>query len=920
VRLATLNNHALGLLVGLVVAGAEPGGSLATRAAHGAPSDAGAAATTRLPPSAPALTDIAFYDGAVVPVDALAFFSAVVLDAGRAPVESVGALAHAGTRPLARLSMAMGSRPDDLVTRAARLAAAGYEGALLELVPAPGGGMATPGEVAAAVVALRTVWPQGMLLLAAEPRLAVAVASQLAGIVVRGSVGRAPELVAFARDQLAAGRAGPVPIIDVETVAANARAEARRLAERIGRAGLIPWVTVGGPDRLGLGTIEPVPRRVLVVQDSGEESNLAASVAHRLVALPLEHLGYAVDYADARARLPSGDLAARYAGIVTWFTDDDLPAGDRYETWLRARLDEGLKVAIIDHLGFAPSAALLGRLGLVAPTTPPQPPLHVSHSDDWVGFEAAPTARTRDRPRWDAPGLVRHLELADDHGHRLAAVAHGAWGGLALAPYVTVEGVGGRSRWILNPFQFLSGALALAPLPAPDPTTANGRRVMEIHIDGDGFVSVAELPDRPYAGEVIRREVLARYRLPTTVSIIEGEIGASGLYPDKAPALEEIARRIFARPEVEIASHTFSHPFDWVRAENPAPPDGHIDGRLDETREDDRQEGDRLPIPGYVYSLEREIDGSVAYINARLAPAGKTTRVLLWSGDAQPPQGAIERTDALGLANLNGDDAEEPGPRPALSQVPSFVRPVGDRIQVYAPAQNENVYTNLWRGPFYGFRRVVDYFQFTESPRRLKPIGIYYHFYSGTKAAALKALHEVYRWAGEQETFPVWASEYAATVRGFEGAALARRLDGRWIVRNLGALRTVRLPAELGWPDLTRSTGVLGVRDLPQGRYVALAPGADVSLALSPEPPAGPYLLSANAAVVSFRREGSTTRLRLHGHVPVEAEIGGCAEAVAVHRVSSPAGPSRSAAGFSIKGHSLRFSEPDTGEIDVVCH
>ena len=61
-------------------------------------------------------------------------------------------------------------------------------------------------------------------------------------------------------------------------------------------------------------------------------------------------------------------------------------------------------------------------------------------------------------------------------------------------------------------------------------------------------------------------------------------------------------------------------------------------------------------------------------------------------------------------------------------------------------------------------RRVVDYFRFTDSPRRLKPIGIYYHFYSGTKTAAIKALHDVYAWAREQETFPVWASEYAASL------------------------------------------------------------------------------------------------------------------------------------------------------------
>jgi polysaccharide biosynthesis protein PelA len=855
--------------------------------------------------AAPVLGDVAFYDGADNLADALGCFSAAVLNPARATPELVAALGRAGTRPLGRLSP--GATADDLLTQARRLAVAGYQGALLELPPAT-----TASAAADAVTSLRTVWPQGPLLLAADPQAAVLAAPELSAVVVRQGLGRAAQLVAFARAQLAAGRAAPLPIVDVESVPSG-REQARRLVAQIQAAGLVPWVAIAGSDRLGMGTIEPIPRRVLVVRDRGEEPTLASSVAHRLLALPLEYLGYAVDYADARAPLPAGDLRARYAGIVSWFTDDDLPAGDRYEKWLGRQMDDGIKVAVLDHLGFSPSAAFLARLGLVAPSAPARPPLHVTASDDWVGFEAPAAARARDRPPWDAPGLTRHLELADGAGHRLVAVASGAWGGIALAPYVTAEGIEGRSRWILDPFRFLEGALALPPIPVPDATTVNGRRLMEIHIDGDGFVSVAELPDRAFAGEVIRREVLARYQLPTTVSIIEGEIGPEGLHADQSAALEEIARRIFARPEVEVASHTFSHPFDWGKAGAAAASD------------DELRDGDRLPIPGYVFSLEREIDGSVAYINKRLAPAGKPVRVLLWSGDALPPEQAIERTDALALENVNGDDGEEPGARLALSQVPSYVRPVGGRTQIYAPAQNENVYTNLWRGPFYGFRRVIDFFRFTDSPRRLKPIGIYYHFYSGTKAAALKALHDVYGWALQQETFPVWTSEYAATVRGFEEAMVGKRLDGSWVMRGFGALTTVRLPAALGWPDLDRSTGVVGVRDLPQGRYVALAPGGTAVLALASQAPAGPYLTAANAAVVSFRREGNQLHLRLRGHVPVQAEIGGCAGTLSVRRAPPPefmrasAVKPRSAGNVVVKAHNLRFAESDTGEFDVVC-
>ncbi|MFL5307457.1 MAG: hypothetical protein ACJ8F1_19720, partial [Polyangia bacterium] len=147
-------------------------------------------------------------------------------------------------------------------------------------------------------------------------------------------------------------------------------------------------------------------------------------------------------------------------------------------------------------------------------------------------------------------------------------------------------------------------------------------------------------------------------------------------------------------------------------------------------------------------------------------------------------------------------------------------------------------------------------------------------------------------------------------------ATLARRSDGSWLVRNLGALATLRLPAALGWPDLDKSQGVVGVRDLPQGRYVTLDPGHPVALALAPDRPRGPYVLASNAAVASFRRLGADTiRFHLRGHIPVEAEIGGCAGSISV----KPTHPGPAAA-VTVKGQSVRSPGPDTGELDVSCH
>jgi hypothetical protein len=197
-------------------------------------------------------------------------------------------------------------------------------------------------------------------------------------------------------------------------------------------------------------------------------------------------------------------------------------------------------------------------------------------------------------------------------------------------PFLIAElpGTDSSMRWIANPFALLERGLKLPALPVPDITTENGRRLLLSHIDGDGFPSIAELPDRPYAGEALYREILQKYRLPTTVSVIESEVSPDGLHPKDSPQLEAIARRIFRLPHVEIASHSYSHPFLWNRQVR------HGIFR------DSEQEYYQLDLPGYQFNLQREIDGSVDYIRRRLAPPDKPVGVL-WTGDTAPGADAL---------------------------------------------------------------------------------------------------------------------------------------------------------------------------------------------------------------------------------------------------------------------------------------
>lgn len=435
------------------------------------------------------------------------------------------------------------------------------------------------------------------------------------------------------------------------------------------------------------------------------------------------------------------------------------------------------------------------------------------------------------------------------------AAAITPWGGYVMGPYAVRQSVNDQDRWVVQPLDFLRAALRLPSMPVPDVTTENGRRLLTIHVDGDGFASRAEIPGGGFSGEVLFREIWDHYRLPMTMSIIQGEVSSDGMYPKLTAQLEPIARKVFAQPYVEVASHTFSHPFDWGRTV----PNG--------THAQNPTEGDddyHLAIPGYQMDLRREIGGSIDYINRTLAPANKPVSMLLWSGDCQAPAEAIKLADQAGVLNMNGGDTLITRSNPTWTAISPLGVNKGDgTFQVFAPNQNENIYTNLWHGPFYGFERVIETYELTDRPYRFKSVNIYYHNYSGTKAASLKALHKVYDYVLSQPLMPVHASDYVRKVIDWQGMAVAREVGGdsggqpgAWIVRGDGNLRNVRWTGA-GVPDVAASLNVTGTSPAPGGGvYVHLADG-DSRIVMrdgAAQAPAVPQIVEASGFVRGWQR------------------------------------------------------------------
>jgi polysaccharide biosynthesis protein PelA len=627
---------------------------------------------------------------------------------------------------------------------------------------------------------------------------------------------------------------------------------------------------------------KPVKRDIIGLYDSAAEPAPAVTRLHKLLELPLNHLGYRVIYWDLAKGVPPADVTRQAHGFATWFSQRASNV-DAYFAWARAAIQDGLKAVIIEQPGMLGASAelpainsVLSKIGLdyadyyvsnISKTS-------IAASDPgMIGFEQPLRADllAHHVVRARSSDVRRHLVLADP--------AH-AWAKADGAVQVATSPRGGfiapgfaarydqndnRQRWIVNPFVFLTAALGPTAFPIPDTTTVSGRRMYFSHIDGDGWNGRAAVaPGDPLEGrasaDLILRDLIEPFPdLPVSVGLISSDIDPA--HGGEARAAET-ARRYFKLPQVEVASHTHTHPFDWGFF---SAYDRKIElQRLLGLPEADRPLADRAlmsvikaargqgltPLPlaeGAVYTLPRvkvhkpfslddEVRGALE-TSTSLAPRGKTAQLYLWSGNTSPGEEIIRATRAAGVRNLNGGDARLDRAYPSVSSVPAIGKPVGAERQIYAAASNEFTYTNNWTGPFDGFAALAETVANTETPRRLKPFNIYYHMYSASRVESLAAVKQNLMLARASRVAPVTAATYAAIADSFYDVAMVETGPRTWRVTNRGALQTLRFDDEAASlvPDYAASRGVIGHTRHAGSLYVALDSAVDVvTLKLDP--------------------------------------------------------------------------------------
>ncbi len=428
-----------------------------------------------------------------------------------------------------------------------------------------------------------------------------------------------------------------------------------------------------------------VRRDVLALYDSRFEQTPTVSRLHRMAEMPLNWLGYKLTYQDVNKPLPPPSSLQGYRGIVSWLVEP-LADSTGYLKWLDEATSQGLRLVVFG--------------------------------------DAAPAGRSTLNP------------VAQQIYQRI---------GINMTDAIFFDDAADRARWILNPFAFLKQAMGDERFPIPDVTTLDGRRMYFSHIDGDGWNNISEIEGyretQTAVADVIRQEVIEPYPdLPVSAGLIAGDS-----IPELGGTLQagESAARLYALPQVEVATHTYTHPFVWGFYEH-----------YDRAKELELVDTAARPSPtimdrvrGFLYRIagkSQSVDSRARYIagsadlpreylkepfdvnletkgalkvSESFAPKGKKAAIVLWSGDTEPFEAAIRATREAGVRNMNGGDTRLDAEYPSVFYVPPIARPANSERQIYAGNSNENTYTNNWHGPYFGQLLLEQTLANTDAPR-----------------------------------------------------------------------------------------------------------------------------------------------------------------------------------------------------------
>ncbi|MBI3018490.1 MAG: hypothetical protein HYY61_01145, partial [Deltaproteobacteria bacterium] len=260
--------------------------------------------------------------------------------------------------------------------------------------------------------------------------------------------------------------------------------------------------------------------------------------------MPLNHLGLKVTYWDVnQGILPDVDAMRKYRGIMTWFEDGLMMNAEQYCEWLEKQMKQGKQMLIISEFGAERDLKTrksvsdtsvqkaFRSLGLQWRGGTQEIPwrLHIDHKvSQMVEFERTLLYETKSFTQVTSTDSKNKIYLSakkENSDEKFDLVVATPQGGYVAPGYaIYVNDATQRKQWRLNPFLFFQKVFQVEDTPRPDTTTLDGKRILFIHIDGDGFVNLSHIDRKRYSSELVLKEIFQKYQIPHTVSLIAAEV------------------------------------------------------------------------------------------------------------------------------------------------------------------------------------------------------------------------------------------------------------------------------------------------------------------------------------------------------------------------------------------------------------
>jgi hypothetical protein len=554
-----------------------------------------------------------------------------------------------------------------------------------------------------------------------------------------------------------------------------------------------------------------IKRKVLALYDSSVKETSVLNLIHENLDVPLNYYGYYTVYKDLSKPLPEPDSDT--AAIVLWLNGNGVSANNQLLHWLKNAKEKHIPILWLGTLPIPPdiqSQSQANAINLLKDNfgIDSKGDWHEASADveftginnEFFGFEKQINLiHLRSFQAMTIESSAQYTPLVSfRYGKNPCIGAVKAPWGLFVQDSFSRFIIPGKHYWLLNPFKAIESLLP-QKYPVPDPASIEDKRTAYIHIDGDGAKNQSEVKKGKLCPEIFLEDFLSRYDFPVGVSFIAAEV-----HPDYqgSPKMEEIARKVLAHPLVEPASHTFSHPYSWEKnlvAFNSSPTTKLVTANYS---------GTVSAVKSKIVP-EFEILKSLDYISSLSPESKRPVNTLYWSGDCMPTHEHLEFIKKHGILAMNGGDSFFDREYNSMTWLTPIGREVDGLFQVYSSNSNENVYTQLWTATFWNFANVVQTFENSGYPRRLKPVNLYFHFYSMEKFASSNAMHKIFQWfeKHKEKLQFVTPSEYIRIAENFYNLEIKKK-QNHYQIKNATHLKTFRFPGDVKVKDSKNITSI----------------------------------------------------------------------------------------------------------------